>query len=706
MGLIVGIDTGGTFTDVAALDDEGNVHTGKAPTTPADLIDGILAAVVDLGETLGCSDREVLEQTTVFRFSGTAAINAVLTRRGVPTGMIVTKGFEDTTRIGRAMSGWAGLGEEALRHAFRHSKPAPLVPKGLARGVAERIDRDGEVIVALDEQAVADAARELQAAGVEAVAICFLWAVRNDVHERRAREIVEEVAPGPFVSVSSELSTTVGEYERFSTTVINAYVGPPLARTVHELRSRLQDRGFRGELLVAQSDGGCLPPVEVRPAYTMMSGPAGGVIASQRDGQLIGCGNVIATDVGGTSFDVGMVVNGLWLRAENPVVDQMHLSVPMIEVESIGAGGGSIAWVDEGGALNVGPHSAGADPGPAAYGRSGTLPTLTDADIVLGYVNAEYFLGGKMTLDVDAARRAIETVANPLGMEIEQAAAGIAAIANAKMAALLSQRVLARGFDPRDFVVFAYGGAGAMHAAMYAAELHVGKVVVPALAGAFSAVGVSTAPLLHQAASHEFAPMPMDQEPFREGLTRLARRVRERLAANGVAAEDQEIVYAVGMRYGMQLHTVRLELPSPEIGPDAVCDAFDERYEQLYGEGSGYADAGRFLTSFHVEGYGHPRTSPRARTELESRDADEALQGTRRVLFDGVAHEASIYRHERMAAGMTMQAPCIVEAPHTTIVIPPGHQAAVDEYLNVHIELPTTAPGSQLAAVAVGEAGL
>ena len=506
-----------------------------------------------------------------------------------------------------------------------------------------------------------------------------------------------------FVSTSAELSTAVGEYERFSTTVINAYVSPPLARTVRRLRSRLEERGFAGDLLIAQSDGGCLPPAEVRPAYTMMSGPAGGVIASQREGRLIGHANVIATDVGGTSFDVGMVVDGLWLRAENPVVDQMHLSVPMIEVESIGAGGASIAWVDDGGALNVGPQSAGANPGPAAYGRGGTEPTLTDADIVLGYVNPDYFLGGKMSLDTEAARRAVGTVAARLGMEIEQAAAGIAAIANAKMAALLSQRVLARGYDPRDFVVFAYGGAGAMHAAMYAAELQVSKVVVPALAGAFSAMEVSTAPLLHQAASNDFAPMPMDPVQFRRNQERLEQKVTDRLVANGVAPEDREVVYSVGMRYGMQLHTVRLELPSLDVTPEAVCEAFDRRYEQLYGEGSGYSDAGRFLTSFQVEGYGHPRTSVRARAELGEENPDDALTGRRPVFFEGVAHEASIYRHESMTAGTSLHSPCVVEAPHTTMVIPPGHRASVDEYLNVHIELPTARDLTPVAAAAVSD---
>ncbi len=702
MTYAIGVDTGGTFTDIAALDDDGRVHTGKALTTPENLIEGIVASVSSLADGLGKSVEGVLSETSVFRFSGTAAINAVLTRGGAATGLITTKGFEDTTFIARAMSGWAGLNEEELRHAFRHQKPEPLVPKKLVRGVDERIDWNGDVVVALDEEGLAQATRELVEAGIEALAVCFLWSIRNTAHEQRAREVIAAVAPDLQVSTSSEVSTSVGEYERFSSTVLNAYVAPPLTRTVDNLKARLQSLGFTGELLVAQSDGGCLYPEETRPAYTMQSGPAGGVIATQREGQLIGFDNVIATDVGGTSFDVGLVVEGSWLRSTDPVVGSMHLSVPMIEVESIGAGGGSIAWVDDGGALNVGPRSAGARPGPAAYGNGGTEPTLTDADVVLGYVNPDYFLGGEMDLDAAGARTAVARVADQLGMEVEEAAAGIAAIANAKMAALLTQRVIARGYDPRDFVLFAYGGAGAMHAAFYAGELGLRTVVVPALAGALSAVGVATAPLLHQARMNDFAPMPMDAARFTENLRSLERDVVERLDNNGVAEEDREIVYAVMMRYGVQLHTVRLELESPDIDPAEVCEMFDRRYEQLYGKGSGYVDAGRFLTSFEVEGYGHPRNAQREQITEGGSDPSAAHVSQRTVIFEGAGETTDIYRHDLLRPGMSIDGPAIIEAAHTTIVVPPGHTATIDSYSNTHIALPERSYGQLESALSVG----
>ncbi len=704
MSYVIGVDTGGTFTDVAALDGAGRVVTAKAATTPENLLDGIQAGLESLAGALGQTTADLLSDTGVFRFSGTTAVNALLTRGGARTGLITTKGFEDTVAIARAMPGWAGLSEQQLRHAYRQRKPAPLVAKSLTRGVAERIDWSGDVVVELQEAELLDAADQLVAAGAEAIAVCFLWSVRNGTHEQRVRELISARHPGVFIAISHEVSTALGEYERFVSTVINAYVGPLLVRTIARLEERLRDQGFAGDVLVSQSDGGCLYTDETRPVYTLQSGPAAGVIAAQQEGRLLGYDNIISADVGGTSFDVGLVVDGTWVRATEPVVAQFHLSFPMVEIESIGAGGGSIAWVDDGGALNVGPQSAGARPGPAAYGLGGTQPTVTDADILLGFLNPGYFLGGRMRLDRALAERAVAGVADQLGLSVGAAAAGIFEISIAQKAALLNRRVLARGYDPRDFVLFAYGGAGATHSAFYAAELGVREVVVPALAGAFSAMGVATAPLLHQARLNDFAAMPMDADRFTENFQRLATEVQRRLDRNRVADEDRDLVYSVEMRYGLQMHTVRLEVPRQDYAAGdvaAVCDAFDRQYERLYGKGSGFSDAGRFLTSFTVDGYGMPRLPERARAgDNADRDAGAALVGHREVYLGGTYVPASVYRHELLTPGMRLTSPAIVEAPQTTMVVPPAHSAWIDPYLNVHIGIPDrdSAPDARVTA--------
>jgi N-methylhydantoinase A len=685
---LIGVDTGGTFTDVVVIDGDGVTWSGKSPTTPSDLAEGLIGSVADAAQTMSITLEELLAHTRVFRYSGTTATNALLTYAGVPTGVITTKGFEDTLHVGRAMSAWAGLTEEEIRRAYQQRKPKSLVSKRLVRGVAERIDYAGHEIVSLDAEGVQRAADELVSEGVRSIAVCFMWSVRNDAHERAARELILAGHPQLAVHCSCEVAPAVGEFERFMTAVADAYVGPVLAGFIAKLDERLREKGFDGQLLIAQADGGALYPRETRPVYTLQSGPAGGVIAAAGEGKRLGMENVITTDVGGTSFDVGLVADGAWIRARDPVIGRLRLSLPMIEVESIGAGGGSLAWADELGVLHVGPKSAGAYPGPAAYGRGGTSPTVTDADVVLGYLNPDYFLDGKMKLFPDKAREVLSALGDRIGLDAVGAAAGIFEIANNHMAGLIRRRVLSRGYDPRDFTVFSYGGAGAIHAAFYGAESGVSEVIVPALAGTFSALGVATAPLIHSARRTEFTAMPMKAEEFDGALEDLRERVTARLEADGVDEPDRSVVYSVDMRYGSQVHTVRLELPVAEYDEEAVgevCAKFDETYERLFGKGSAFSDAGRFLTGFTVEGYGRLPVPVRPARASNGASADRALSGVRDAYFDGDYVPTNVYRYDRLASGTTLVTPAIVEAPQTTVVVPPGRTARVDEYLNIRI---------------------
>ncbi|MDP2659929.1 MAG: hydantoinase/oxoprolinase family protein, partial [Dehalococcoidia bacterium] len=527
MEYVIGIDTGGTFTDVVAIDGEGKTITGKAPTTAENLSEGIMNALEDIARQVGVGLGDLLAETKIFKFSGTIATNTLLTRTGAKTGLITTAGFEDTLYIARSISAWAGLSEEEVRHVYRQEKPEPLVPKSLVRGVTERVDWKGSEVCVLDTEEVRQAARSLAAEGVRSIAVCFMWSVRNGAHEAEAERIIAEECPGVYLSVSHKVAPSLGEYERFTTTVINAYLGPVVAGFLSGLQKTLREKGFKGQALVMQAHGGCVYPHEALPVHTIQSGPSAGVIASKNEGQVLGHSNVMTTDVGGTSFDVGLVAEGSWIYAREPVIGKFHVSFPIIEVVSIGAGGGSVAWVDQLGVLHVGPQSAGAHPGPACYGQGGTEATVTDADLVLGYLNPDYFLGGRMKLYPDKAREAIQKLAERIGMDVTRTAAGIFEIANAHMAGLLTSHVVGRGHDPRDFVVFAYGGAGGMHTAFYAAEAGVQEVVVPAAAATYSALGAATADLLHSAQSYDFVAMPMDPDRFNGNFKDLEAQVKE-----------------------------------------------------------------------------------------------------------------------------------------------------------------------------------
>ena len=709
MSYVIGIDTGGTFTDVVAIDGDGRLTEAKASTTPHDLSEGLMAGLEQAAASLGRELESLLADTRVLRYSGTTATNALLVRAGDTTGMLTTAGFEDTLQIGRAVSSWAGMTEQQSRRAFRQRKPEPLVGRALVCGVTERVDADGSVSVPLVADDVRRGVRTLLEGGAKSIAICFMWSIRNPAHEREAARIAAETAPGVPVHCSHEVAPAVGEYERFATTVVDAYVSPVLTRFIDGFQAMLAVRGFTGQLLVAQADGGCLYPEDARPVSTLHSGPAAGVIASALEGAKITRSNIVTTDVGGTSFDVGVVAEGRWAYAREPELGRIHLSVPMIEVASVGAGGGSIAWVDDVGILHVGPKSAGAFPGPACYGRGGAEATVTDADLVLGYLAPDTKLAGGVELSIDLAEQAIAPIAEALGLGVAEAAAGIFRIANAHMGDLLRRQIVARGHDPREFTIFAYGGAGPMHCAFYGAECGVGEVVVPARAGTFSALGVATAPILHSARTPTFVPMPMDAASFTRELRALDAEVAAALDSDRIPEGQREITYALEMRYGAQVHTVPLAIPRREHYDDAalleLCGRFDDAYDHLYGAGSGYPDAGRFLTTFIVEGRGNIPVPGSELPEFDgsSGDGSQALTGARDAYFDGRFTDTRIYRYAELRSDDAIDGPAIVEAAHSTAVVPPGASARVDEHRNLRIR--ANEPEAHPASLAIATAG-
>lgn len=683
-GYVCGVDIGGTFTDCVLIGDHGRVAYGKALSSPADSFQsGFFGSIEAAAEQLGIDGAAIYNRMDrLISHGSTVATNIVVERNGAKIGLIATKGFEDTTRIMRGMGRATGEPPETLLKVAETYKPEPLVPAHRVHGVNERMDAQGEEVVALDEDEVAAATRALVADGVEAIAIAFLWSVRNDAHERRAQEIVQAGAPGVFVTISSEISRSVGEYERFVATLINAYVGPVTSRYLHGVQDRLGAIGFEGELHIMQCHGGMVP-LHIgaeRPIFSIGSGPVGGLMGCARVCQELGTGDIIASDMGGTSFDVGIIKDGEPLAADDTLLGKFRYRVPAIEVISIGAGGGSIAWIDKhGGGLRVGPQSASSLPGPACYGRGGVEPTVTDADVVLGYIAPEATFGngerGGFRPDRALAEEAIRThIAEPLGLSVTDAALGIVEVANAKMAGALENEIIGRGFDPRDFVLMSYGGAGPFHAVGYAQELGISTIVVPGeAASVWSAFGISQADIRYQYEASVVMMQPFDAARIEQAFGALEDKAREALREREDVSRFEFRRYA-RMRFQWQLHELEMRLPD-----DAVTDA---RVEEI---------AAQFVTMY-AERYGEAALLPGARLEIVSLRLEPAIEGgsagldrlaledrkfhlgTRSVWFERGRGpvDADVYDGDAMAVGTTITGPAVIDLAITGIVVPPG----------------------------------
>jgi N-methylhydantoinase A len=632
----IGVDIGGTFTDCVVVDGDGERTVSKSLTTRPMLAEGVLAALAVAGEELGLSRSELLERTGMFVHGTTVATNAVLTRSGVRTGLITSRGHEDSLLIGKVFSKRAGLAERDIVHSSRLNKPVPIVPPELIRGVSERVDPDGEVVVSLNETEAIEAIDALLGAGVEAIAVSFLWSFVNDSHEGRVRELLLERAPHVFVSLSCDLAPVLGEYERTATTALSGYVGPTVASYLGGLETRLQEEGLGGPIFVMQASGG-LTSVEdasARPIVTLDSGPTGGILGAQYLSRLYAEPNVICTDVGGTSFDVGLILDGEIPLDPEPVVSQYSLRMPKVGVRSIGAGGGSVAWIDPGGLLRVGPQSAGSRPGPACYGLGGTDATVTDADLVLGYLDPDRFLGGRMSLDRDLALAALARLGAQLSMEPEEVAIGIFRIINAHMADLIRKATIEQGHDPRECILIAYGGAGPTHAAFYGRDISVRAIVVPPRSTAFSAEGMLTCDVVHTEQGARFLAAPFSDADFgllTEDFVRLEERVLRQFDREGAAPTDVSLTREVAVRYRKQAHTLTVDvdagtLTAAEAAP--IQQRFERRYAAVYGEGALLTSGGNGPhTSRPTASSSHPsskgRTCTRARSSTDPPSCSE-----------------------------------------------------------------------------------
>ncbi|MFD1647934.1 hydantoinase/oxoprolinase family protein [Haloarchaeobius litoreus] len=673
----VAVDIGGTFTDLVAVRD-GGLTLAKASTTPSNFAGGVLDAV-EKGDLSLASVDQFVHGTTV-------VINAITERTGEATALLTTEGFRDVLDVTRA--------NRPDMFNYQYEKPEPFVPRRHRWEVPERVDQAGEPIQPLDEDAVREAAREIRDAGFDTVAVSYLHSYENPEHERRTRELVEEVHPDAYVTLSHELTKEYREYERTNTAVLNSYVRPIADEYLDTLAGQLGERGFDGNTYAMKSNAGTASFAEARrrPVEMVESGPVGGVYGSAHVGRQLGEPDVVSFDMGGTTAKTSVVQDGevtidtdYWLES-SPRDEGYPLKIPVVDIVEIGAGGGSIAWVDRGGSINVGPKSSGADPGPACYGRGGTEPTVTDANLLTGRLNPDYFLGGDMSLDVDAAETALEPLADAFDTSVREAAHGVLRVVNSNMANALKQVSIRRGHDPRDFVMVASGGAGPLHAGTLGRELGVKETVVPRAPGQFSAWGMLMTDLRKDFARTHVLPFDADTADEVAGIVaELEAEARDAYATEDVDEDDLVLERSVDLRYAGQEHTVNTPLGDGPVDASEVTstiERFHERHERTYNF--------RLDDPCEVVNVRLTASAPMPKPEVESvvtdGDPADAIKDTREVDFatEGV-HDARVYERDALPTDTRIDGPAVVEEPACTTLVHPGQTLSVDTFGHLHI---------------------
>lgn len=681
--LRIAVDIGGTFTDMAAFDESsGKLLFGKALSTHGQLVGGIQA-------TLDSAQID-LKDGQLFLHGSTIAINTLLERNGAKTALLITEGFRDIYEIGRVNR------PDAYNLFF--NKHQPLVKRSLRFEVAERLRADGSTHKALDEAAVRELARELGGLGVEAVAVLLLHSYRNPAHEQRVKQILQEEMPGAFICASHELSQEYREFERVSTAVANAYVGPRVSAYLGELESHLADKGFVGDFFVVQSTGGLFPAEHARTGCVRMleSGPAAGVIGAQAICAQLGMGDAIAFDMGGTTAKAGVISEGRPLTTGSALIGgyerALPIQIPMMDIHEVGTGGGSIARIETGNALRVGPKSAGSIPGPVAYGRGGTEPTVTDANLLLGRLDAEHFLGGELKLDFDACQRQMrERVAKPLGLEPTEAADGILRIAVTQMSHAVKAVTTERGLDAGSFTMVVYGGAGPLHASAIARELGIRKVLIPYAPGYFSAYGMLFSDLRYDYVRSVFRKLnDVSFDEIEAFYKSMEDEGRAALAQSGITPAGTVIERAADMRYVGQEHAVTVDLPMAFFESkdrSAIKQQFDELHKVRYGTSAPKEPAD--LVSLRVTVLGTMKKPPKYSVATGStQPAQSALRAVKSVYFrQGGWADTPVYQRHLLQAGNVVVGPALVEEHASTTVIQPGDELRVDELGNLQISI-------------------
>jgi N-methylhydantoinase A len=698
---LIGVDIGGTFTDLMLADSEqGRIVIHKVPTTTEDPAQGMVAGLLELCAQAGIAPGDVdqlLHGTTI-------ATNALLEHKGDEAGMITTRGYRDVIHIGRH--------QRPQHYSIMQEIPwqdRPLVRRRHRKVVAERLGPRGEVLTPLDEDEVRRVALELKAAGVRSIAVCLLFSYVNDAHEQRVAELVREVYPEAFVTTSASIFAQFREFERFTTACINAFVGPKVQRYVESLVERLRAAGVGAAPHLMRSNGGAATAemAAEKPVTLLLSGPAAGVLGGAWVGKQAGREKLITFDVGGTSADIGIVTPRGFAEASarDTWIAGFPVMVPIIDIHTIGAGGGSIAYVDAGGAFRVGPRSAGAQPGPACYGRGGEAATVTDANMVLGRLDPEFFLGGEMTLAPLQAERAVAELAAKLGMSTMQAAAGILTIVNHNMANAIRSRTIQKGHDPRDFALVAFGGAGPLHAVDVARTLGIPEVIVPPFPGITSAMGLLTSDLKYDQVKNEFMlNSAADLERLNRDLAALEESVRAQLVADGVAPEDVSVTRAADCRYVGQGYELRATIPDGALDERSVAQLwqnFHDIHEAEYGHK--FLSNPIELVNLRVVGTGQlPKIQPTSAPGEGSLEAATLKVGMSTFAQDGelIQMPTTFYRRDLLPAGATVQGPAVIFQKDSTTVLPPGSSATVHPSGSLLVQVGVERAGVRESAVA------
>lgn len=683
MALRIGVDSGGTFTDVCLFDEAtGKLDIWKVPSTPDDPSRGITNGVAEGLATVGST----AEHVAFLGHGTTVATNALIELKGVATGLITTDGFRDLLEIGRQ--------KRPSLYDMNAEKPETLVSRDHRHEVPERLKSDGSADLALDEAKLRAAVRELAHEDIKAIAICFLYGFLNTAHECRVVEVIREEMPDVFISASHEVAPEFREYERMSTTVVNAYLGPVMQRYIERLKQRLTELGVPVAPQLTQSNGGVIgfDTAARLPVRTVLSGPSTGVVAAQAVGRMAGFDNIITFDVGGTSSDVALLQGGICKLTGEANVHGYPIKAPMLDIHTVGAGGGSIAFVDSGGLLKVGPRSAGADPGPVCYGRGNTEATVTDANIVLQTLNPVEILGGRMKVRRDLAVEAIQRLADQLGLGLMETAQGIISVVTANMAKAIRLISVQRGHDPRDYALMAFGGAGPLHAARLARELDMSRIIVPLTPGTLCALGLLLTDLRSDFAISRLMKVDLNAvEPMISGFATLEGQAATWFDQEDIEPDNQVVNRTADMRYVGQNYELQVQVPAGPVGSDTL-DALVKGFEQAHLQRFGFIAEGEAIqiVTLRLEAAGIVNKAQFTPQPDAGPSCDTAIIGTRDVYMDEVRDFVScpVYAREKLKSGNRISGPAIVEQMDTTTVILPDMQGIVDPYLNLILEMP------------------
>jgi len=687
--LRLAVDVGGTFTDVTLADPaDGRLISAKVSTTPGDRADGVLDGIAVALDRAGASGAEVADVV----HGSTTGTNALIERTGVRVGFLTTEGFRDVLEIGRVMRPMEGL------YDFNIDRPPPLVPRRLCLEARERMTASGDVLVALDEESVIAAAELFARENVEAVAVCFLFAHLDPRHEERAAEIIAQRLPGIPISLSNRICPEYREYERASTTVMNAYLAPIMERYLDDLEARLDHAlGDEARLFVVQANGGTasVAAAKARAVTTVNSGPAGGVVAAAWYGRRHQREQIVSVDMGGTSFDIGLIEDGRSKSTTEGSFQGLPVKIPIIDLHVIGAGGGSISWIDPGGALNVGPCSAGADPGPACYGRGGEEPTVTDANLVLGRINPGYFNGGRITLDADAARRSVERLAGPLGLSLDDTALGIVRVVNANMTKGIAAVTIERGIDVREFSLLSFGGAGGLHAVDLARDLEMTEAVIPPMAGTFSALGLLVTETRYDyvialggITTDRIVPSEIEAR-----YSEMERAALSELADQGFTGDAVRLTRAADLKVAGQTYELSLPIPgSGEFDGDtlaALVRSFGDLYRARY---AFFFDGEPIeIVNLRLGAFGLRDVPDLPEVAGAGVDPSSAFKASRTAYFgDAGSLDTPVYDRAGLAPGMIVGGPALIEEETSTTLVPPGTSAAVTGDLGLIIATGTS----------------